>query len=387
MNARRFHGASYDVMFYLPSITPLLGEGLGHPSGGAETQVVLRARALARQGVKVCLVAFPSETGLPVSVGGADVVARPASKAHQRVFGKLREAARIRHTVARVGARVVVADVAGLQVGLVALCAKLVRRRFIYSAQSYLDFDFGALGFKRRDLALYRLGLRLADEVVVQTVEQAQLCRASLGRMPVLIRCLGETVPKRTASPEAFLWIGRVDSNKQPLAFVELARSLPDARFWMVPVSVPREERLMETVRSSADGVQNVELLPPRPRDELMYLIDRAVAVVSTSDFEGMPNVFLEAWARGVPALALSHDPDGVIERYELGEFARGSRENLAAGAKRLWDARSDQREVAERCLRYVAEQHSEDVVTGEWARVLGLFARVPAAHVQEQVA
>jgi glycosyltransferase involved in cell wall biosynthesis len=360
--------ASYDVMFYLPSITGLLGQG-----GGAETQVALRARALARRGVRVCVVALPAMGGLPASLEGVDVVSRPASKARQPFVGKVREAARIGHTLARVDASVVVVDVAGPQVGIVALWARAFRRKFVYSAASLPDFDFQALGFKRRDGALYRLGLRLATEIVVQTVEQAQLCRTTLGRSPVLIKSIGETVAPRTAVPEAFLWIGRVDANKQPLAFVELARCLPDSRFWMVPVPRRHEERLVEEVERAAAAVPNIELLTPRPRHELMPLIDRAVAVVNTSDFEGLSNVFLEAWARGVPALALSHDPDGLIERYQLGEFARGSRDRLVACARRLWDGRRDQGELANRCRRYVADEHALEVVAGQWERALGL--------------
>jgi glycosyltransferase involved in cell wall biosynthesis len=376
---------SYDVMFYLPSVARLVNDGLGDPGGGAETQVALRARALARRGVRVCLAAFPSDKGLPPSLHGVDIVSRPASKAHQPLVGKVREAARIGHTVARGDASVVVVDVAGPQVGLVALWARILRRRFVYSAASLPDFDFHALSFKRRDVALYRLGLRLASEVVVQTVEQAELCRTNLGRSPVVIKSIGETVPLRKASPEAFLWIGRVDSNKQPLAFIELARSLPDSQFWMVPVPVGGEEWLKEEVERAAAEVPNIELITPRPRNELMHLIDRAVAVVNTSDFEGLSNVFLEAWARGVPALALSHDPDGVIERHGLGEFARGSRERLVACATRLWDGRREQRDLANRCRRYVAEEHAEDVVAGQWKRTLGLSGSARADLVPER--
>jgi hypothetical protein len=72
---------------------------------------------------------------------------------------------------------------------------------------------------------------------------------------------------------------------------------------------------LIERCRS----VPNIQLLEPLPRTELMRLIDSAVAMVNTADYEGMPNIFLESWARGVPALSLLHDPDGVIERESLG--------------------------------------------------------------------
>ena len=47
-------------------------------------------------------------------------------------------------------------------------------------------------------------------------------------------------------------------------------------------------------------------------------LYDRAKVLVNTSDVEGFPNSYLQAWIRGVPVVTLI-DPDGVIEREGLG--------------------------------------------------------------------
>jgi hypothetical protein len=95
-----------------------------------------------------------------------------------------------------------------------------------------------------------------------------------------------------------------------------------------------------------------------------------------------MPNVNLEGWARGVPALTLTYDPDGVIQRSGLGEFAGGSRDRFVAAAQSLWEERADQGMVAERCREYVARMHSEDVVAEQWQRALGVPAAVPVEHV-----
>src|SRR5262249_29868911 len=156
---------------------------------------------------------------------------------------------------------------------------------------------------------LFRLGIGLADRIIVQTREQVALCSERYARASTLIKSIAEPAPQTEADPEAFLWIGRVVSYKRPLEFVELARSLPEARVWMVamPSGWGPSERpsLQAALEAHAREVPNLELTPPRPRDELLRLIDRAVAVVNTADHEGMPNVFLEAWARGVPSLAL----------------------------------------------------------------------------------
>jgi glycosyltransferase involved in cell wall biosynthesis len=224
--------------------------------------------------------------------------------------------------------------------------------------------------------------MRLADEVVVQTEEQVRLCQEHFGRSPILIRSIAELGPQRDRIPEAFLWIGRLIPLKRPLAFIELARSVPQAKFWMVaaPAMQPRGEVEFAALERVAATVPNLELLAPRPRRELMDLIDRAVAVVSTSDFEGVPNIFLEGWSRGVPAVALAHDPDGVIERYEVGAFARGSFELLLDLTRRLWEKRGDQAELAARCRRYTVEHHSPEAVSEQWKEALGIARGASAA-------
>jgi glycosyltransferase involved in cell wall biosynthesis len=363
----------YDVAFYVPWIGPLLTDASVLPTGGAETQIFLLARALARRGSKVCLLVFALPgAAIPSSIDDVDVSVRPPYRAHAR-FGKLRELINTWRTVSAADADVIVTRTAGPHVGLVGVFTKLARRRFVYSSASPSDFDFRRLP-KRVNRALFGLGIRVADEIVVQTEEQVRLCMERFSRSSVLIKSLAEPAPRRRHEPEAFLWIGRLVDYKRPLAFVDLARALPEAKFWLVsvPVAFTHEgQDLRRTLERSAVEAPNLELLPPRPRPVLMDLIDRAVAVVNTSDFEGMPNIFLEGWARGVPALALMGDPDGVIERFGLGAFAHRSTQRLLELARQLWERRMHQDDVASRCRQYIFEHHSPDSVSADWQAVL----------------
>jgi glycosyltransferase involved in cell wall biosynthesis len=364
-----------DVAFYIPQLGPLVTPHEVLPTGGAETQIYLIARRLARY-ARVCLVVcdLPGHS-MPPSIDDVEIVVRPPFRTHERL-GKLRETMSIRRAVADAAADVVVARTAGPDVGVVGFFTKLSGRRFVYSSANVSDFTLALTDPKRLNQWLFRLGVRLADDIVVQTAEQVGMCQERYGRSSVLIPSIAEPAARRRAEPEAFLWIGRVVSYKRPLAYIELARSLPDVRFWML--GVPSIDHyggpdLMRAVESAAADVPNLELLSPRPRNRLMDLIDRAVAVVNTADFEGMPNILLEGWARGVPALALTHDPDGVIERHGLGQFAGGSNERLRAAARLLWDGRGDQAELADKCRRYVQKRHSPEAVSARWQRVLGI--------------
>ena len=373
---RRRAASRYDIAFYVPWLGPLLTSAATSPAGGAETQIFLLARALARRGSKVCLLVFDLPgTSIPSVVDEVAVSVRPPYRAKLRL-GRLREAVSLRRAVVDADANLLVTRAAGPDVGLAGLFAKLSGRRFVYSSANISDFDFSEVSTKRRNEVLFRLGIRLADEIVVQTTEQARLCEERFGRSPVLIRSIAQ--PARSArSRRGGVSLDRASGLVQATSRVhELAQSLPEARFWMVGVPDPYSEpgpELVRTVEQRAATVTNLELLAPRPRQELMDLVDRAVAVVNTADFEGMPNIFLEGWARGVPALALTHDPDRVIEQHGLGAFAQGSSERLVDLARGLWQQRADQAAMAARCRAYIVEHHSPETVSARWQEALGI--------------
>lgn len=371
----------YDVVFVAPWLGPRLsqtGDGASEALlGGAETQVFLLAKALAARAWRVAVLTYPTEAGLPDEVDGIAVI--PQLRAKRR-GDRLTAASTylaylnpFRQGLARVSAGSFVQRSMGVETALVGLVAKLKRRQFVYSSSSVIDFaDRPALGSPTAS-RMFRMGLRLADAIVVQTAEQARLCSALVGRPPVVVKSIAEAAFQRVAQPETFLWIGRLASHKNPLAYVGLARALPEARFRMLAVPYLPEPQVGAEVQRACSLLPNLELLQPRPREALMPLVESAVAIVSTSDFEGMPNTFLEGWARGVPALALAHDPDSLIVKEGLGGFARGSGAELAALASEMWRSRDDQAAIAARCRRYVEREHSAQTAANCWEQVLGL--------------
>jgi glycosyltransferase involved in cell wall biosynthesis len=360
----------FDVVFYAPWASTLIGDdGRAETvAGGGEVQQFLLARALAARGLRVGMIVMGAPSALPVSAAGVHILAQAPRGRRRGPTARLGLAVGALRSMAGARTDVLIQRNAGSTTAVAAVAARVSGARFVYSSASVVDFEFAAFEPSTLNVRLYEWGIRRAGEIVVQTEEQARLCRARFGRDPLVIGSIAGRLQRRSGQPEAFLWVGKLRPVKRPEPYLELARALPEARFWMIAVPDAGESaELRGRVEAAVRELPNLELLEPRSRDGVGELLERTVAAVNTSQREGMPNVFLEGWARGVPALALSFDPGGLVATERLGSFAEGNPQTFEEQARTLWRGRGNQGAVAERCVAYVRANHAEDVVVDRW--------------------
>ena len=364
-----------DVAIYLPRAYGIYDATIQR-AAGAERQTVLLARSLAARGKRVAHVVFPIAEPLP-RPPGLDLVERPRVRKARAAL--VLEPLNIWRGLKQADADVYVLRTAS---GIIAVAAAFCRargRKLVFAGANNSDFTLENIAGTRA--AMYRLGVRQTDAVVVQSAEQAALAREAFPglRQVVEIPSFVEPAEETRAPAEAFVWAARIVGYKGPMEYVELARRVPEATFRMVAVrthgdTVPEFE---QELRRRAAEVPNLELLDPLPHSGLIDLIERSVAVVNTATTEGMPNVFLEGWARGVPALTLRFDPDGRIAAQGLGISAGGDMDAMAAAARRLWEQRADRGGYGPVVRDYIERTHSQQAVGGRWADLLtGLAGR-----------
>ena len=92
--------------------------------------------------------------------------------------------------------------------------------------------------------------------------------------------------------------------------------------------------------------------------------------MVNTSDFEGFPNTFIEAWMRGVPVISLNVDPDNILERKKIGFHSR-TYNKLCKQLTFLMNNESVRNEMGMRAYQYAKAYHSKEMMVN---RVLELF-------------
>jgi glycosyltransferase involved in cell wall biosynthesis len=359
------------LAIYTPTAGPVYEGRLAKPVAGAERQTYLLATGLAARGLRVAHVVFAVDELRRPEAERLTVVQRPQLHGPITWRTRIQDTRILWRSFDEADAAVYLVRIGSAALGAAAVYCRLKRRKLIFAAANNTDFTLAAFPSGHGRVLSYKLGLRFADAVVVQTAEQQRLARELLGasRRITEIPSFGQAAPEATGEAEAFLWIGRLVDDKRPLDYVELARAVPDARFRMIAMETNQTPpELKAQLHEHAARLDNLEVLPGQPHRTTLDLLDRAVAAVSTSGgAEGMPNVFLEAWARGIPVLTLDFDPDGRIRDRGLGVSAGGSREAFVAGARSLWEQRSDRSEVSARARAYMQETHGLEAVTARW--------------------
>jgi glycosyltransferase involved in cell wall biosynthesis len=168
---------------------------------------------------------------------------------------------------------------------------------------------------------------------------------------------------------------------KRPELFLELARRLPQRRFVMIGGAdgASRRNTYFERIREAATSIPNVEFTGFLPLARVEPYFDRARVLVNTSIHEGMPNTFLQAWARGVPTVAfvdtgarLRGEPlYRVVERVE----------EAAAEIEQLFADDGYWKRASARCREYFDGTHSIPKVLARYEELLHGLVRGPGGH------
>jgi len=344
--------------------------------GGAELQHTIAAKALARAGFPVSVVCLDHGQADGEVVDGVQIF-----KSHPPEGGIpiLRffypRLYRTWSALKRADADIYYQPCAGYLTGVVTAYCRLHGRKAVFAGQSDTDFISGKLRLRSiRDRLMYRWGFRHADAIVAQTEKQRRFSMEEMGREAAVIPN-GYALPWEAVSNgrQYILWVGSIRSVKRPERFLEIARRMSHLRFRMIggPVADANDGgAYFNGIRAEAEKIPNLEFLGFKPYAETEPHFDHAAVFVNTSDVEGFPNTFLQAWARGVPTVSF-FDPDlredGVfIKVADVPEAAKAIDALMADEAH--WGG------YASRCLAYFHGHHAIDAMV---ARYRALFTRL----------
>ena len=338
--------------------------------GGAEYQAYLLAKELLQQGHEVHQIFISN--GKPFTPS-TRVILHPLAKRHwlRRLGGTtVGHCSAIHATLGAMRPDLIYQRGAS---ALTMYCASFVRQqggRFIWHAASDMDFARNHIGrtaflrpLRQVERSLARRGMTMADDIICQTQSQAEALRQQLGRNCRAVIPNGHPLPPgpfpKPADSKEVVWIGNWKTVKQPELFIALAERFgKEAGIQFSMIGRTGTGSVYKDLYCKAQRLPHLAVLGELPQDQVTSILAGAHLLVNTSEFEGFPNTFIEAWMREVPVVTLCVDPDGVLAQEGIGVCA-GHFEHLVAQVKRLLGDEAERLQCAQRARAYAASRHS----------------------------
>ncbi len=342
----------------------------GTTNGGGELQISLLAKGLVKCGHEVVVVDynatrdFVSPEGIKVfKINGWDKGIRIIRTITHRLPGLYK-------SLKDQKADVYYCRIRDFRHILAYWAARKVNGKFIIQMASDLD----AMSFKTKfqnklftsigDLfwffnsvlveIVYPFLLRNADLVLVQHEGQKRILEERNIKSTLFLNLYELKIKNnyKTRTHKDFIYVGWLDKRKGFPKFFELVQKSPSKSFKVIG---PPRDNIGYHYFEKFKSFPNVTLLGELSHSETVTHIADSLALISTSPMEGFPNIFIEAWACGIPVLSLNVDPGNVIEKENLGVIVHGDLNKLIESLVYIMPSE----EFAEKAKRYVENNHA----------------------------
>jgi glycosyltransferase involved in cell wall biosynthesis len=270
----------------------------------------------------------------------------------------------------RADADVYYVSCAGMHLGLVAMFCRRYGRKVVFKIAHDSDCEPDKLLIKyRRDKKLYEYGLRHAHGILAQSEQQQRAMQRNYGLPSTVTEMIVDTPGLPVQRRIDVLWVNNLRQFKRPDLLLEVARQLPQYQFAMIGGEQPGFTDLYQQIQLDAASIHNLRFLGRVPYHDMDQHYAGARVFINTSDSEGFPNSYLQAWIRGTPVVAF-FDPDGVIASEGLGRVPQDMAQMRQALQVLLED---DQQwlETSLRCKAYMQRMYGDDRILAPY---LALF-------------
>lgn len=355
----------------------------GRTTGGAELQIVLLARALAIKGHEIVII-DPASAESFMTSEGIKIINLP--KWNKGIRG-------IRMIVYRIPYlwKIFLSQNADFYYVRMKsyfhlipfLAARKLKRKFIQGIAS--DIDLLSLREKikyqiKGSISLFQILtayipsvfafnflLKHADYVIAQHSGQLSHARLVKGRFVMFPNIVERTnLPiAQSSSGNYFIYVGSLSILKGADKLYQLVRMI-DTRISIVIVGQPNDQK-SKSIFEKLSKIENVIVKGRLPQQETLKLMSNAKALINTSNYEGFPNVFLEAWSIGLPVISLNVNPGEVFDKYNLGVCCDGDMQKMKLCIEENVTSNINKEDLRD----YVSTLHDFDTAANRFLKIL----------------
>ncbi len=242
----------------------------------------------------------------------------------------------------------------------IAFWAKLLGIKLVFLGARDNDFEVGnELIRYKHDRMLYRWGIRITSNFILQNKLQEERLRRNYRKKKIL--CIPNIWLKPVKnekigidSKQYALWVGTFNKRKRPEWYIDLSKKLREKKFVMV--GGPGNLEFYNQCKSASKLVENMSFLGQQNFWFTNTLFSKAKVFVCTSESEGFPNTFLQAWANNKPIIT-TFDPSGIVKKEGLG-IVVSNMEELANAVYTL-ESQNKYEKIQNNITQYFFENHN----------------------------
>ncbi len=363
----------------------------GKTGGGGELQISLMAKTLAGLGHEVVVVDLDIDEEFTTSEGIRVIPVRGYNKGIKGLRTFTHRLPGLYSTFLEIKADVYYCRIREYRHLIVYMAARKVNARFILGLASDLDILTIAKRWRHfyssnvKDLwgvfngltgeIVYPFLLRKADRIIVQHAGQQEILGKKNIDSVVFPNVIDTSAFQPDPNPDRkdFVYVGSLDKRKGFADFYKVVQLSPGHTFKVI--GSPRDKtgnHFYQRLKSN----DNVFLAGRLSHEETMRQISGSKALISTSPMEGFPNIFIEAWACGIPVLSLYVDPGRVIRSEGLGFAADGDIGDLVSAM----DVIDYSNGFSEKATSYIKKNH--ELNNERIMEMNRLFSDFPASEV-----
>lgn len=210
------------------------------------------------------------------------------------------------------------------------------------------------------DRMLFLWAVRRISFIFLQSFYQQKLLNTYLGLKGTVLYNF-HPIPdrKNVQRSQLILWVGRLESRKDPSKIVEIANRLKDKPYQFYVIGNPMTNTACQSLFFSTEKEnRKFRYLGELKWEEILQLYRRAKILVNTSFVEGFSNTFIEAWMHGLPVISLKVDPDNLITSKGLG-FVTNTIAKMELFIRTVMEDEALFLKLSERCRTFAIENFS----------------------------
>jgi glycosyltransferase involved in cell wall biosynthesis len=377
------------IAIFSPRIFPVFYPEIGkRTAGGAETQQRMLAEYLAQQGCRVSIICYgpkPDEQiqfSPRISLRTLPAPGRRGVPGMRFLYPNMSDAIT---ALIDCQPHLIYQRAAGFATAAAAVASHRLEVPFVFACASDNEATSHSknLAGGIRVRSSFQVGLALATHILVQN--QLQL-DAMMERYPNKSSLIPNMIPideslahsNVHSEKKEILWIGSLQTIKRPDRFLAMVQRCPNLQFHMICSSTgdASRERPYLQAMEQAKSLPNLRVTSFVEPHLIYQSYLQAALLVNTSDSEGFPNTFLEAWRLGVPVVSFV---DPKIGNAAMPQWVVTDEDSMIAAIHRLMSNAQLHEDFSRRSIAYVQAIHDSRVVIPQY---MELFMRL--LHVAE---